>query len=177
MFPHLHVHGRNSKDRFIGGEDERGRKIIGNAGRHLGKQVRCGRANDHEIGFATELDMAHFHLLLEVEKRCINLALTKSGQRHRRNELLAALRQYTGDGAASLADQADELAGFVSCNAATDDEQDSRPAHARRSCACIMSVRCHSNRRMHSHKAIDALASAPRTSMPAFSTGVFQYSP
>ena len=177
VFPHLHVHRGNGKHGLVGREDQRGGEIVGDPGGHLGQQIGRRRAHDHEIGLAAELDMPHLDLVLEVEERSINLVFRQRGECHRGDELLPAFGQHAGHRTACLADQADQFARFVSGNAAADDEQDLRPAHAVRPFACVISARFHADRRVHSHKAIDALASAPRPSLPALNTGVFRDSP
>src|SRR3546814_4295343 len=53
MFPHADIHGGQSKDRLVRGEQERCGKAVGNAGRHLGEKIGRGGTNDQEIGRAS----------------------------------------------------------------------------------------------------------------------------
>ena len=126
VLPHPHIHGGHGHHRLVGGEDQRGGKIIGNPARHLGKQIGGRRAHHHQISLAAQLDMTHLGLVLEVEQVGVDLVLAQCGERHRGDELLAALGNDAGDLAAALADQAHQLAGLVGCDAAAHDQQDAR---------------------------------------------------
>ena len=126
VLPHAHVHSGHGHHRLVGRKDQRGRKIVGNAGRHLGEHVGSGRADDDQVGLAAQLDVAHLGLVLEVPQRGIDLVLAERGERHGGDELLPAFRHHAGHLAAALADQAHQLARLVGRDAAADDQQDTR---------------------------------------------------
>ena len=130
MMPHAHVHRRHGKHRLVGGEDQRGGEIIGDAGGHLGHQVRRGGADDYQIGRTAELDMADLRLVLQIPQRGVDLTAGKRGKAHRRDELRAAFRQHARDLRPALADETDKLARLVGGDAAADDQQDTRRNHA-----------------------------------------------
>ncbi len=129
VLPHPYIHGRHRQNRLVGCQDQRRRQIIRNPCRHFGHEICRSRANHHQISLARQLDMAHFHLILEVEKRGIDLVFTQSRKRHRRHKLLSALGDDAGHFPARLADHADQFAGFVRRNTAANDQENTRAAH------------------------------------------------
>ena len=76
--------------------------------------------------------MAHLDLVLQVEQVGVNLVLRQGGERHRGDELAAALGQNAGHLASAAADQAHELARLVGGDTSADHEQHFGPAHAKR---------------------------------------------
>jgi hypothetical protein len=124
MLPHPHVHRRGGEDGLVGGEQQSGCQIVGDAGGHLGHQIGGGGCDHDEIGFAAELDMAHLGLVLQVPQGRVDLTLGERGQSHRHDEMLAALGQHAFHADPRLAAQADQLASLIGRDAAADDEQD-----------------------------------------------------
>jgi hypothetical protein len=134
VLPHAHVHRGHGEDRLVGGEKQRGGKVIGNAAGHARHEVCRGGADDDEIGLARELDVAHLDLVLEVPQRGVDGVLAQGCQCHGGNEVRAAIGQDTSDVRAFLAQQADEFARLVGRDAATDDEEDACSLHGRGLC-------------------------------------------
>jgi hypothetical protein len=111
------------------GKEQRRREVIGQARRHAGEEISRRRTDHHEVGLAAELDVSHLDLVLQVPQAGMNLVLRQSRERHRRDELRSALGQHAGDGRAAAAQQPDQLARFVSRDAAADDEEDALALH------------------------------------------------
>ena len=132
VLPHPHVHRRRGEHRLVGGEQQGGGEIVGDPRRHLRQQVGGRRADHDQVGLAAELDMAHLDLVLEVPQAGMDRLLGQRRQRHRRDELRAALGQHAAHAAARLADQPDQLARLVGGDAAADDEEDALAPHGAR---------------------------------------------
>ncbi len=110
VLPHAHIHGRHTKHRLVRRQNQRGAKIISNAGRHLGHQVCCGGANHHKIRLAAKLDMANLSFVLQIPQAGMDLVARECCQRHRRDELRAAIGEHAGDIAPTPADKAHQFA-------------------------------------------------------------------
>ena len=127
--PHPHVHRRRGEHRLVGGEEQRGGELVGEAGGHLRHQIGRRRRDHHQVRLAAELDMAHLGLVLEIPQRGIDLFLGERGERHRSHEMLAAAGQHAAHPHPRLADQPDELARLVGRDPAADDEKDALAGH------------------------------------------------
>src|SRR5439155_13569669 len=57
--PHAYVHRRRHQHRLVGGQQGGGGKVAGEAVRRLGHQVGGRGRDDHEVGRARELNVAH----------------------------------------------------------------------------------------------------------------------
>ena len=110
VFPHADIHRRCDHHRLVSRKDQRCRQIIRDPGGHFRHQIGRRGANHNQISFAAELDMPHLGFVLEVPKRGVDFVLAQCSQRHRRHELLSALRQNASDIAPALADQTNKLA-------------------------------------------------------------------
>jgi hypothetical protein len=95
--PHLHVHRRRDHHRLVGRQQEGGREIIGHARGHLCEQVGRGRADQHEIGRARQLDVADLDLILELPQRGVDLGFGQRAEAHRGDEMLAAPGEHGFD--------------------------------------------------------------------------------
>ena len=73
--------------------------------------------------------MTHLSLILEIEKRGIDLVFAERSQRHGGHKLLSAIGNDAGHIAACFADQAHQLAGFISRDAAANNQKNTRSAH------------------------------------------------
>ena len=91
--------------------------------RELGDQVGGGRRDDHEVGGARQLDMAHLGLVGQVEERAVDRVAGEGGDGERRDELGAAGGQDRRHRGAGLLQQADELEALVGGDAAADDQE------------------------------------------------------
>jgi hypothetical protein len=126
MLPHADVHRRRGEHRLVGGEQQGGGEVVGDAGRHLREEVGGGRADQDQVGGAAELDMAHLRLVLEVPQRGVDRAFGQRGEGHGRDEMRAAGGQHGRDLMAVAAGEADQLGRLERRDAAADDEQDAR---------------------------------------------------
>ena len=124
VLPHLHVHRGNDEHGLVGGEDQRGSKVISDAGAHLGHQVCRRGTDDDQVGFAGKLDMADLGLVLEVPQRGEDLVAGQRGQRHGRDELRPALGQDAFTAAPGLGNKAHEFTALVGGNTTTHHKQD-----------------------------------------------------
>ena len=124
--PHPDIHRRGGEDRLVGRQEERGGKVVGDAGGHFRKQVGGRRADQDEVGGAAELDVAHLGLVLEVPQRGVDRAFGQRGEGHRRDEMSAAGGQDGRHLMAVAAGEADQFGGLERRDPAADDEQNFR---------------------------------------------------
>ena len=129
VFPHPHIHRRHHQHRLVGGEQQRGGQIVGDPGGHFGHQIGGGGANDHQIGLSAQLDMPDLGLVLQIPQAGMHLISGKRRQRHRGDELRAAIGQHASYLAPTPADQAHQFARFVSSDTAAYYQQDAQVCH------------------------------------------------
>src|SRR6185436_13862091 len=106
-----------------GGEEQRAGEVVREAAGQLGDQVGGGGGDDHEVGGAGELDMAHLGLGGEVEEPVVDLVAGQCRDGERGDELGAGPGEDGRDRGAGLLQQADELEALVGGDAAADDQQ------------------------------------------------------
>ena len=59
IVPHDAVHGRRQHHGRLRGEAERCQEVIGEARRQASHEIRTGRGDEHDLGPARQLDVAH----------------------------------------------------------------------------------------------------------------------
>ena len=91
--PHADIHGGRYKHLLFGGKKDGRGEVGGLPVRHLGEKIGGRRRHDDEIGLARETNMANLGLVLEVEQIGEGLLLGEHGERKRRDEFGAAVRE------------------------------------------------------------------------------------
>lgn len=124
VFPHAHIHGRDGDHRLIGGQQQCRGQIIAEAMGHFCQGVGGGGRNQQHIGFARQVDVAHFVFIGERKQIRIDLITGYAGQCQRRDELLSAFGQDTANGCACFDQLADKFRRLVSGNTTGDDQED-----------------------------------------------------
>ena len=115
---------------LVGGEQNGGGKVGGDAVRHLGEKVG-GRRRDHDqVSLARQADMPDLGLVLEVEQIGENLFLgqaptSESGV----TNSAPPLGQDRAHGGAALLQAAHQLEALIGGDAAADDQQDALALH------------------------------------------------
>jgi len=124
MRPHLHVHRRRHQYRGGGGEEDRGREVVGKAGRHLRQEVGGRRSHDHQVGIACQPNVPHLALIGEREQVLVDLLAGERGQSQRRDHLAPAGGEDGTHACAPFAQPADEVETLVGGDAAGHDQED-----------------------------------------------------
>jgi hypothetical protein len=122
--PHVRVHGRRHQHRFVGGEQNSGGEIVGEAGGGFGHEVGGGGRDDDEIGLAREADVADIEFLRLIEQIGEDALADECASSERGDEALRRFRHHHAHGDAGFFQAADQLERFVSGDAAANDEQD-----------------------------------------------------
>ena len=152
MLPHAHIHGRRGEHLLVGGKENGGGKIVGQAMRHLGEKIGGRRRHDDEIGLARETDVADLGLVLEIEEVGKNPLLGEHGERERGDERSAAVCEDRAHRGAPFLQAAHEIEALIGGDAAADDQEDAFSLHVRL-------LRCHARARRASSK--PSLAATP----------------
>ena len=94
MLPHAHVHRRRGQDRLVGRHQHGARQITGQPGGHFCQDVCTRRGDQHNVGFAGQIDVSHLVLVSQREKIVIDFVFGKRAQAQRRDKLFAAFGQH-----------------------------------------------------------------------------------
>ena len=125
VLPHADVHRRGDHHRLVGGEQQGGGEVVGDARGHLGEEVGGGRADQHQIGGAATAGCG------PSRPRPSNpTARCRPGFRPARRGSSAVTKcapPAVSTGVTScpaLRARADQLGGLVGRDSAADDEED-----------------------------------------------------
>ena len=124
IVPHQRVHGRGQQDRAIGGEQDRGREIVGVPVCHLCHQIGGRRGDDDEIAVAREADVPCVEFAGRIEQVGIGAGIGQGAGAERRDELLRSMGHDAAHNKAAFLEAADQVERLVRSNAAADDEGD-----------------------------------------------------
>ena len=102
MRPHLRVHGGRQQNLLVGGEQHRGREIVGDALRHLGHAVGGGRRHHHEIGLTRQTNVSDIELTRLIEQIGKRPLARDGADRERRDEFLRRTGHDDADERAAL---------------------------------------------------------------------------
>jgi len=124
MLPHEQIHRGRHQDRLVRGQQQGRGKIVGQTRRHLGHQIGAGGGDDHQIGGAAQLNMAHAIVVGQGEQVVMHRLARQGRDRQRSDELGSAFGQNAGDRRAFVFQAANQLKGFVGGDASGNDQED-----------------------------------------------------
>jgi hypothetical protein len=125
--PHGLVHGRGDGDGSVGGQDQGGQQVIGDALRQAGDQVGSGRGDQHQIGPFGQFDMAHGGFGGRVQQIQVNRVAGQGLHGQRGDELTTAAGHDHAHFGALVEKPANQFCALVGGNAAADAENDAFP--------------------------------------------------
>ncbi len=122
--PHQPVHRRRHAERRIGREAQRRQQVIGEPVREPRQEVGAGRRDQHLVGPARKLDVAHGRFGGVVPQVGADRPARQGLERERRDELARAGGHHDQDLRAAVAQSAHQLGALVRGDAARDAQQD-----------------------------------------------------
>ncbi|MCY1280381.1 hypothetical protein D9M69_359920 [compost metagenome] len=125
--PHRLVHRRGEGDHGVGGQHQGGQQVVGLALGEACQQVGGGRGDQHQVGPARQLDVAHGGFGGGVEQVEVYRVAGQCLQGQRGDELAAALGHYHAHFGALVAQPANQFGALVGGDAAADAQDDAFP--------------------------------------------------
>ena len=123
MEPHPRVHRGRREHRLVGGEQRRGRQIVGDAMRHLGHDVGGRRGHHHDIGLLPQPDVGDVALGGQRERVGVGRPAGEGLDRERGHKFGTGTGQDAAHLGAALPEPPDEVEAFVGGDAACDHQQ------------------------------------------------------
>ncbi len=122
VIPHQRIHRRRQQDRTVGCEQNRGRKIVGMALRHLRHQVGGGGSHDNEVTIARKADVAGIEFALGVEQIRVAALMRQRAGGERRDEFLRGVGEHAANGKTPIFQSPDKVERLIGGDAAADDQ-------------------------------------------------------
>ncbi|MNN31793.1 hypothetical protein D3C81_1454940 [compost metagenome] len=130
--PHRLVHRRGQRHRRVGGQHQGGQQVVGAALGQARQQVGGGRGDQHQVGPAGQLDVAHGRLGGRVEQVVEHRMAGQRLQGQRGDEFAGGAGHHHAHFGALVAQAADQLGALVGGDAAADTQDDAftlQPLH------------------------------------------------
>ena len=122
--PHLLVHGRSDGNGGARRQAERGEQVVTVAMGKARHEVGGGRSDQHQVGPAGQLDMAHGGLGGRVQQGGVDRMAGQGLHGQRGNELAGALGHHNPDLGARVLQAANQIGGLVGGDATGDSQKD-----------------------------------------------------
>ncbi len=128
--PHLLIHRRRDRQRSGAREAQRGEQIVRQAVREARQEIGTRRCDEHQVGPARQLDVAHGRLGRGIPQIGAHRAARQRLKCGRRDEFAGGGRHDHLDLGTALDQTAHQIGGFIGRDASGDTQQNAFALHA-----------------------------------------------